>query len=463
MTYAGFENESELLFELYRRGLQQPLVGTDLYGGDGLLMFWSHVPIAPWQTPAWLTEMRRSLRPAQYLRMIENKFVTTESTFIDMSWWDACTDPQAKPVVQDRQLSIWVGIDASVKRDLTAIVSCSWNRDAKQVRLINHRIFQPSPDQPLDFELCVEHTILALKQRFNVRQVLYDPYQMQASAQRLKREGIKIEEFPQSVPNLTEASQNLYELIQGRNLVAYPDDNMRLAISRAIAVETGRGWRIAKEKQAHKVDVVIAMAMAALAAIKGQSTYDSSGRWIVDDGPPPEDPKIVKQRRDRLVQILDGRRGDAVLITKRRIPMSEQIIEITDRFGRRRRARRGEAVDDGETVHFGMQFMDAAVRDALAGKFGSHTGPRGYVRGFAVLDALRVERTSEDAAVEAYEERSARMRNAWRAKAPQQDAGADERTLAHTQSLDALRAAAEKAWEERNKRMSNAWRQRQEA
>jgi hypothetical protein len=29
---------------------------------------------------------------------------------------------------------------------------------------------------------------------------------MQASAQRLQREGIKIEEFPQSVPNLTEAS-----------------------------------------------------------------------------------------------------------------------------------------------------------------------------------------------------------------------------------------------------------------
>jgi len=32
-----------------------------------------------------------------YLRMIENRFVTTESTFIDMAWWDACVDPQATP------------------------------------------------------------------------------------------------------------------------------------------------------------------------------------------------------------------------------------------------------------------------------------------------------------------------------------------------------------------------------
>src|SRR6516162_1849227 len=47
VTYAGYEAESILLEELYRRGLQQPLIGEDLYAGDGLLMFWSHKPIAP--------------------------------------------------------------------------------------------------------------------------------------------------------------------------------------------------------------------------------------------------------------------------------------------------------------------------------------------------------------------------------------------------------------------------------
>lgn len=80
-TYAGFEGESTLLEELYKRGLAQQEVGTDLRAGDGLLMFWSHVPIAPWRSERWLAEMRRSLRPAQYLRMIECRFVTTESIF----------------------------------------------------------------------------------------------------------------------------------------------------------------------------------------------------------------------------------------------------------------------------------------------------------------------------------------------------------------------------------------------
>ena len=89
--------------------------------------------------------------------------------------------------------------------------------------------------------------MLDLHKRFRVEEILYDPYQMQASAQRLTRAELKMVEFPQTSGNLTEASQNLYELIKGRNLVTYPDAAMRLAVSRAIAAETARGWRIARQ------------------------------------------------------------------------------------------------------------------------------------------------------------------------------------------------------------------------
>ena len=78
VSYAGFSGESVLLETLYKRGLAQPQVGPSLYAGDGMLMAWHHEPIAPWQTESWLAEMRRSLRPNQFLRMIENRFVTSE-------------------------------------------------------------------------------------------------------------------------------------------------------------------------------------------------------------------------------------------------------------------------------------------------------------------------------------------------------------------------------------------------
>jgi hypothetical protein len=52
VTYAGFEGEVTLLEELHQRGLKQPQIGPNLYAGDVILMFWSHEPVAPWQTEA---------------------------------------------------------------------------------------------------------------------------------------------------------------------------------------------------------------------------------------------------------------------------------------------------------------------------------------------------------------------------------------------------------------------------
>jgi hypothetical protein len=91
---------------------------------------------------------------------------------------------------------------------------------------------------------------------------------MAAVAQRLTRRGAPMFEWPQTTSNLTDASSNLYGLINGRNLVIYPDEATRLSVSQAIAVETARGWRIAKEKAKHKIDFVVALGMACHAAIK---------------------------------------------------------------------------------------------------------------------------------------------------------------------------------------------------
>src|SRR5262245_5137121 len=265
-TYAGFTGESALLEELRNRGHALPRIGPDLHAGDGLLCFWTHHPVAPWQTDAWLAQMRRTLRPSQYLRMIENRFVSTESPFIEMEWFDACVDAGARALASDPLLPVYVGIDASTKHDSTAIVVVAWDKKAGKARLIWHRIFQPSPDQPLNFEATIEKTLLDLKQRFTIRKVVFDPWQMQATAQRLRTHGISIEEFPQSSGRLTESSQNLLELIKSGNIILYPDADIRLAMSRAVAKETSRGWRIGKEKQMHKIDVVVALGMAALVA-----------------------------------------------------------------------------------------------------------------------------------------------------------------------------------------------------
>lgn len=269
-TYAGFEGESTLLEDLYKQGLAGQRVDEELpiYINGRLFMYWDHEPRMPWQTPEYYEEQRKTLRTNTFIRLHENRWVSGESNFVDMDWWDACVNPKITPLVADKRLPVWAGIDAAIKHDSAAIVATTWDYLSKRVRLIYHRVFQPTPEHPLDLEETLEAAALELNDRFNLKEVRYDPYQFHRSAVTLSKAGVPMVEFPQSLPNLTAASQNLYELIKGANLMVYPDPAMRLSVQRAVALETSRGWRITKEKSAHKIDVVVALAQAALGAVE---------------------------------------------------------------------------------------------------------------------------------------------------------------------------------------------------
>jgi phage terminase large subunit-like protein len=313
VTYAGFEGESTVLEGLHNSGKQGKEIAPDLRANGPLLMYWTHELRAPWQSEAWRNQMRTQLRPNAYLRMVENRWVTSESSFVDIEWWDACVDRQATPVVSDPSLDVWLGVDASIKHDSAAVVACSFDRKVRKVRLVAHRVFQPSPNDPLDLEDTLEATVLDFHGRFRVRETRYDPYQFHRSATTLTKSGVKMVEFPQSVPNLTEASQNLYELIKGRNILAYPDADIRLSVQRAVALESSRGWRITKEKSAHKIDVVVSLAQAALGAVQqgNRSTQFRIGRAGLTAeemrARPPREAELAEIRRKAQVIWSGGR------------------------------------------------------------------------------------------------------------------------------------------------------------
>ena len=178
-------------------------------------MFWSHSPVAPWQDERWLAEMRRTLRPNAYQGLVLNEFASAESQFVDMSVWDQCVQPTLMPTME--RIPIYVGVDASVKRDSTALVAVTFDKKAQVVRLVQHRVFTPAPGDPIDFEHTVERTLLEWRQRFVLRQVLFDPFQMAAVSQRLAKAHVPIEEYPQTVSNLTAA------IIQSRSIALYSD------------------------------------------------------------------------------------------------------------------------------------------------------------------------------------------------------------------------------------------------
>jgi hypothetical protein len=123
---------------------------------------------------------------------------------------------------------------------------------------------------------------LEWKSCYRIREVAFDPYQLQATAQNMRRSGIIMNEFLQTPGNLSEVATRLYNLIAERKVQFYSCPPMRTAFSNAIAVETTRGWKIDKAKQSHRIDLVIALGMATTAAMRKVETGPgmSAPEWI---------------------------------------------------------------------------------------------------------------------------------------------------------------------------------------
>jgi len=106
--------------------------------------------------------------------------------------------------------------------------------------------------------------------RHRIVRVYADPYQAMEMLQSLQRKigATVVQEFPQTVANTTVMGEELYSLIKDKNLLAYPDSDMRSHVTNATGIKTVRGFRIAKEKASKKIDLAVALAMACCAALQ---------------------------------------------------------------------------------------------------------------------------------------------------------------------------------------------------
>ncbi len=277
-TYAGWEGESELLFELYRLGVgleehpqgqgerTHPTLPLYLNRDARLLVYWDHEPRMPWQTARYLDAQRRALRPGTYLRLHENRWTAAEGTFVEPEAWDACVEASWGPADGDPELQVWAAFDVGVKHDSTALAAVTVDPETEQVVLARHRIWQPSPERPIDLEATVERVVRELHAEFQLRAVYADPYQAHRSLTTLRRAGMPATEYPQSVPNPTRMAQVLDDLLRSRRVVLYPADDLRAHALNAAAVESAQGHRIVKRAGSRRIDGLIALAMAVTAA-----------------------------------------------------------------------------------------------------------------------------------------------------------------------------------------------------
>jgi len=282
VTYAGFEGESTLLEELHKRGIDGDPVPelANIENGRGepacratgrLFCYWDH-ELKPHPgltvTPAeYHEQQRQDLRPGAFARLHLNEWASSISRFVTAEQWRDCYSPGVQGLgLEDTRRAVF-GADASTARDLTALVGVVRNYQTNRAEVVYCRTWKPRRDirrlgkPTIDLTATIGAEIARLHALGQIEKVHYDPYQLHSIALSLISSGVKMEELPQTTGR-TAADQALYDAIIGKSLAHYNDPVLNEHVKNAVAIESARGYRLAKEKTTKKIDAAVALSMA---------------------------------------------------------------------------------------------------------------------------------------------------------------------------------------------------------
>lgn len=189
--------------------------------------------------------------------------------FLDsLIWWDNCHT--ALPPLGREPMTL--AMDAGVSNDSFGVVGVTRHPDPVRrdtdiaVRYVG--VWYPQGDK-LDFG-APEAAIRQLCQAFNVVQIAYDPYQLHDMATRLQNEGVAwCKEFNQGAARL-EADKQLLDLILRQGVAHDGNPELRKHLDHADRKMDSdhRRLRIVKRHERQKVDLAVALSMAAAECLR---------------------------------------------------------------------------------------------------------------------------------------------------------------------------------------------------
>lgn len=306
-TYAGFEDESTLLLELFLRiftdtSEKKLQKGASKVPGledlpcyhvpeQGLFVFWDHEWRMPWQTQAFMREMKEGFarKTTTWTRLGENRWQSSEDNFVPADWVDASLTLDG-PTMNEEMV---IAVDAAISGDDAALVgmrarhrqsltSQGKGNETAEPQIVYETAYacqwDPAdyksdefPKGKLDLDTTIGDKLRELKKAGLIRgKVRYDTYQLETLMTNLAKEGIESEPFPQGNQR-TESDTLLYVLYRDGLIKNYADERFERHIKGAKSRELGDN-RLRLEKGGvsgtNKIDAAVTQGMACWAASK---------------------------------------------------------------------------------------------------------------------------------------------------------------------------------------------------
>lgn len=300
-SYAGYVEESELLYDLWELGTQKGVqIWLDkkyaVYGGEPgeiteytplevykneearLLCLWNTQPRCPWQTAEYYAQEAAMLHPLEFDRMHRNQWVTQTDTFCPMEWYDSCqrSDEEWPEIPENWPMALTA--DAGTRKDNFGVLMTCRHPDREKyphavLVIYAKKWIPPAGARGLDYIGTEENPgpemeLRRLIDKNNVVVLAYDDHQLHDMMNRFRREHIVFcRRFPQGSGkhSRTISDGALYDKIRERKIWHRGEPELREHVQNANAKidDQERRLRIVKRTKKLKVDLCVCLSMGA--------------------------------------------------------------------------------------------------------------------------------------------------------------------------------------------------------
>jgi phage terminase large subunit-like protein len=197
---------------------------------------------------------------AEFRTKRTNVFVSSAQAWLPHGAWDACLEDREIPDGAD----VVLGFDGSFNNDSTALVAVQQG-DVPHVAVVELWERAPTDDAEWSVPIVdVEEAIRAACRRWQVVEIVCDPFRWARTYQVLEAENLPVIEFPQSPARMTPATQRFYEAVVNRTITQSGDPRLARHLANTMLKVDARGSRLAKEHRNsnRKIDLAVAAVMA---------------------------------------------------------------------------------------------------------------------------------------------------------------------------------------------------------
>lgn len=186
-----------------------------------------------------------------------NVFTQDAVAWLPFGAWDRCADRHGIPDGTE----VVLGFDGSFNNDSTALIVATCE-ERPHVDVAG--LWENPGDEGWRVPIFdVEETIRQACRRWQVREIVCDPFRWARTYQILEAEHLPIVEYPQSPARMVPATQRFYEAVLNGEITHSGNPDLARHVGNAIVKTDSRGSRLDKPKHGgRKIDLAVAAVMA---------------------------------------------------------------------------------------------------------------------------------------------------------------------------------------------------------